>query len=55
MTRNGRTLMEGLNIVTLEASSGLIDLVDGFFGHPTPIRQDGSGVPPSLRTVPVDR
>ena len=55
MTRNGRTLMEGLDVVTLEASSGLIARVDGFFGHPTPIRQDGSGVPPSLRTVPVDR
>jgi hypothetical protein len=34
---------------------GLIARVDGFFGHPTPIDHDGSGVPRSLRTVPVDR
>jgi hypothetical protein len=48
MVRNGRTLMEGLDVVTL-APSGLIARVDGFFGHPTPIRRDGSGVPRSLR------
>jgi hypothetical protein len=53
MTRNGRTLMEGLDVVTLEPSSGLIARVDGFFGHPTPIDQDDSGVPPSLRAVRV--
>ena len=55
MTRDGRILMEGLDVVTLEGSSGLIARVDGFFGHPTPIDDLGSGVPPSLRTVPVDR
>lgn len=54
MSRNGRTLMEGLDVVTLEPSSGLIARVDGFFGHPTPIDHDGSGVPPSLRNVPVN-
>jgi SnoaL-like domain len=52
MIRNGRTLMEGLDVVTLEPSSGLIARVDGFFGHPTPIDQVDSGVPPSLRAVP---
>jgi hypothetical protein len=53
MIRNGRTLMEGLDVVTLETNSGLIARVDGFFGHPTPIDADDSGVPRSLRTVPV--
>ena len=53
MTRNGRTLMEGLDVVTLEPSSGLITRVDGFFGDPTPINHDDSGVPPSLRTESV--
>jgi len=51
MVRSGRTLMEGLDVVTLEPSSGLIARVDGFFGHPTPIDQEHSGVPPSLRPV----
>jgi hypothetical protein len=53
MIRNGRTLMEGLDVVTLEPSSGLIARVDGFFGHPTPIDDDDSGVPPSLRAEPI--
>jgi SnoaL-like domain len=53
MVRNGRTLMEGLDVVTLDRSSGLIARVDGFFGHPTPIDDDHSGVPHSLRTVPA--
>jgi hypothetical protein len=48
MSRNGRTLMEGLDIVTI-AGSGLIERVDGFFGQPTPIRDVDSGVPSSLR------
>jgi hypothetical protein len=48
MVRNRRTLMEGLDVVTLESSSGLIARVDGFFGHPTPTKQEGSGVPASL-------
>jgi hypothetical protein len=52
MIRNGRTLMEGLDVVTLEPNSGLIARVDGFFGHPTPIDGHRSGVPPSLRSVP---
>jgi hypothetical protein len=39
---------------------GLIARVDGFFGHPTPIDHDGSGVPlsrePCLSTGnPADR
>lgn len=49
MTRQGRTLMEGLDIATVEPTSGLIARVDGFFGHPTPILDDDSGVPSSLR------
>jgi hypothetical protein len=49
MVRHGRTLMEGLDVVTLEPRSGLIARVDGFFGHPTPITDSESGVPPSLR------
>lgn len=49
MRRGGRTLMEGLDIVTLDPGSGLIERVDGFFGHPTPIAGDRSGVPPDLR------
>lgn len=49
MTRNGRTLMEGLDIVTLEPVNGLIARVDGFFGHPTPIAASGSGVPEKLQ------
>ena len=49
MLRRGRTLMEGLDIVTLEPYSDLISRVDGFFGHPTPIDHDKSGVPVALR------
>lgn len=53
MIRNGRTLMEGLDVATLHSSTGLIARVDGFFGHLTPIDSDASGVPLSLRTVPA--
>lgn len=49
MSRNGRTLMEGLDIVTI-AESGLIERVDGFFGQPTPIKDSDSGVPAALRS-----
>lgn len=52
MTRNGRTLMEGLDIATIEPASGLISRVDGFFGHPTPIVPDASGIPNALRPAP---
>ena len=48
MIRGQRTLMEGLDIVTLDAS-GLIVRVDGFFGHPSPIEHGNSGVPDMLR------
>lgn len=51
MVRNGRTLMEGLDVVMLDDGSGLIARVDGFFGHPTPIANDASGVPPELRRL----
>lgn len=54
MVRNDRTLMEGLDVVTLEPSLGLIARVDGFFGHPTPIDHDESGVPRSLRSAPIE-
>lgn len=37
MTSRGRTLMEGLDIVTIDPSRGLICRVDGFFGDPTPL------------------
>ncbi|MEM7338838.1 MAG: nuclear transport factor 2 family protein [Actinomycetota bacterium] len=40
MTRKGRVLMEGLDVVTL-APSGLIERVDGFFGSPTPATLNG--------------
>jgi SnoaL-like domain len=49
MRRGVRTLMEGLDVVTLERSTGLIARVDGFFGHPTPIDPQHSGVPDALR------
>ncbi len=49
MVRRGRTLMEGLDIVALEPVTGLMSRVDGFFGHPTPISHDNSGVPAPLR------
>ena len=49
MIRKDRILMEGLDVVTLDARSGLIQRVDGFFGHPTPIDPDDSGIPASLR------
>ena len=48
MTSRGRTLMEGLDIVTVDPSQGLICRVDGFFGHPTPIDIGQSGVPSEL-------
>jgi hypothetical protein len=54
MVHRGRTLMEGLDIVTLEPSAGRICRVDGFFGHPTPIDHDKSGVPVALRRE-IDR
>lgn len=49
MTRNSRTLMEGLDVVTLEPATGLLASVDGFFGHPTPIAESNSGIPEWLR------
>jgi hypothetical protein len=52
MSRKGRTLVEGLDIVTM-TESGLIERVDGFFGQPTPIKAVGSGVPAPLRSGSV--
>ncbi|HKX75111.1 MAG TPA: nuclear transport factor 2 family protein [Acidimicrobiia bacterium] len=49
MVSRGRTLMEGLDIVTIDPSTGLICRVDGFFGDPTPVNPDTSGVPAALR------
>lgn len=49
MIRNGRTLMEGLDVVTLAVDSGLIARVDGFFGSPTPTKAKGSGIPARFR------
>ncbi|MCP4963771.1 MAG: hypothetical protein GY926_00870 [bacterium] len=51
MFRGDRTLMEGLDIVTLDPSSGRVGRVDGFLGHPTPI-VDGSDIPLGLRRQP---
>jgi hypothetical protein len=48
MVHRGRTLMEGLDVVTL-APSGLVARVDGFFGHPTPVDPKASGIPAVLR------
>jgi hypothetical protein len=45
MISRGRTLMEGLDVVTIDPSVGLICRVDGFFGHPTPITRETTGVP----------
>lgn len=50
MISRGRTLMEGLDIVTIDPTVGLICRVDGFFGHPTPVKTDGTGVPSGLRS-----
>jgi hypothetical protein len=49
MIRSARTLMEGLDVVTVDPISGLINRVDGFFGHPTPIEEGESGVPRPLQ------
>jgi len=49
MISRGRTLMEGLDIVTVDPSVSLICRVDGFFGHPTPINHEATGVPAGLR------
>lgn len=49
MLHRGRTLMEGLDVVTLDERNGLICRVDGFFGHPTPLDASSTGVPEALR------
>ena len=49
MVRRGRTLMEGLDVVTLDVAGGLLCRIDGFFGEPTPIHAEHSGVPSDLR------
>jgi len=48
MSRGSRTLMEGLDIATIDEATGLIARVDGFFGHPTEIDRSASGVPAAL-------
>jgi hypothetical protein len=54
MIRGTRTLMEGLDVVTVDSGSGLINRGDGFFGHPTPIVEVQSGVPrPLQRSQPL--
>jgi len=50
MARKDRTLMEGLDIVTLHPDSGLVVRVHGFFGNPTPIAASDSGIPRTLRS-----
>lgn len=44
--------MEGLDVVTLDAGSGLIGRVDGFFGEPTPIASGGDSGSDSGSLVP---
>jgi hypothetical protein len=53
MIHHGRTLMEGVDVVTLDAPSGLIARVDGFFGQPTPIEPVGTSIPLALRAAPI--
>ena len=53
MLRGDRVLMEGLDIVTVSDGAGRIERVDGFFGHPTPISQTTSGIPPALQATEV--
>lgn len=48
MISRDRILMEGLDIVTIDPSVGLICRVDGFFGHPTPIAPETTGLPAGL-------
>jgi hypothetical protein len=48
MMRRHRVLMQGLDIVTLDAE-GLIERVDGFFGRVLEIDPEQSGVPVHLR------
>jgi SnoaL-like domain len=48
MFRGERTLMEGLDVVTLGATTGRICRVDGFFGEPTMIGAD-TGIPEQFR------
>jgi SnoaL-like domain len=49
MVRKGRTLMEGLDIVTIDERSHLIARIVGFFGDLTAIDPSRSGVPSALR------
>lgn len=51
MVRGHRVLLEGLDIVTIARSSGLIERVDGFFGQLLPVAGEGSGVPAALRST----
>ena len=53
MVSSGRTLMEGLDVVTLCPATKLLERVDGFFGQPTPIHHDNSGVPLQFRRSSV--
>ena len=54
MTSRGRVLMEGLDITSIDPDSGLINRVDGFFGHPTPVGAGARGVPSVLREAAAD-
>lgn len=55
MISRDRTLMEGLDIATVDATTGLICRVDGFFGHLTPLKTIQSGVPQDLHPDGRDR
>ena len=54
MSRNGQTLMEGMDVATVDPATGLIERVDGFFGHPTPTQELDSGIPEELRAPPSE-
>ena len=52
MHRKGRVLMSGLDVATLNSDGTHICRVDGFFGDPTPIKTQTSGVPGELHAQP---
>jgi hypothetical protein len=54
MVSRQRTLMEGLDVVTLCATTGLIERVDGFFGEPSPVHAADSGIPAALQAPAAD-
>ena len=50
----GLDALAGLDVVTLCATTGLIERVDGFFGEPSPVLDVDSGIPAALRGPAAD-